>query len=368
MEESFQKVMRIIPETIVPQRRAMHLLPSSSSTVRRRAPSLHPWLAAALAGACAAAGVQAQPAATENTADTPALGTVVVTASGREQQVKEAPASISVITREELDQRPYATLQDVMKDLEGVSVVGASANEKDIVIRGMPGEYTLILVDGRRQGTRETMNRGTAGVQSNLIPPLAAIERIEVVRGPMSSLYGADAMGGVINIITRKVPKQWSGSLEVGGIWQQDRDQGDSTLADFWIGGPLRDGVLGVQVFGKSRHRGEDDIFFPLNATSGNFGNRDEEPDGQVHPETLGRPGGPSRPARAASRKRARPAARSRPPPLRPPWCAPNTSGATGRSPMTAAGISAPPPSRSTRRSASRRSGARAAATRWRQN
>lgn len=277
MEESFQKVMRIIPETIAPQRRAMHLLPPSD-TFRRRAPSLHPWLAAALLGVCAAAGAQAQTAAsTDASADTPALGTVVVTASGREQQVKEAPASISVITREELDQRPYATLQDVMKDLEGVSVVGASANEKDIVIRGMPGEYTLILVDGRRQGTRETMNRGTAGVQSNLIPPLAAIERIEVVRGPMSSLYGADAMGGVINIITRKVPKQWSGTLEVGGIRQEDRRQGDSTLADFWIGGPLRDDVLGVQVYGKSRHRGEDDIFFPLNSTSGNFGNRDEE-------------------------------------------------------------------------------------------
>ncbi len=178
--------------------------------------------------------------------DAPSLAPVVVTASQREQEIRQAPASISVITREEIAAQPNATLEDVLRGVEGVTVVGSSPNDRDLSIRGMPGEYTLILVDGKRQGTRETMNRGTGGVQGNLIPPLSAIERIEVVRGPMSSLYGADAMGGVVNIITRKVPKTLGGEVTVGGVWHKNRDHGDSRNVDFWFGAPLRDDVIGL--------------------------------------------------------------------------------------------------------------------------
>src|SRR3546814_15846858 len=88
------------------------------------------------------------------------------------------------LTREQLDTRPFTSLEDAVRNVEGVSVVGDSPNSTDIVIRGMPGEYTLIMLDGRRQTTRETMNRGTGGVQASMIQPLAAIERLEVVRGP----------------------------------------------------------------------------------------------------------------------------------------------------------------------------------------
>ncbi|GBU14624.1 ligand-gated channel protein [Polaromonas sp.] len=208
--------------------------------------------------------------------ETSTLNTVVITASGREQAIKEAPASISVITREDLDKKPYTSLQDVVKDLEGVNIVGSSPNDSEISIRGMPGEYTLILVDGKRQGTRETMNRGSGGYQSNLIPPLSAIERIEVVRGPMSSLYGADAIGGVINIITRKVPKAWSGSTSIGAVIQQDSKAGNTTLGSFWLGGPIKDDVVGLQFYGKYRDRKEDQIFYPLSSTSGAYGSKDE--------------------------------------------------------------------------------------------
>ncbi len=210
-------------------------------------------LAVVLTTAASAASVWAQ----EDTM----LKTVVVTAAGHEQSVKDAPASISVITREELEKKPYASLREVLNGVEGVSVVGYGASETDILIRGMPAEYTLFLVDGRRQGTRETMNRGTSGVQSNLLPPLAAIERIEVVRGPMSSLYGSDAMGGVINIITRKVPVQWGGSASLGGVWQKRGYLGDSQLGEFWVGGPIRRDVLGISLQGKSTRRDEDDYF-----------------------------------------------------------------------------------------------------------
>lgn len=189
------------------------------------------------------------------------LKEVVVTASGYEQQIKDAPASISVITRAQLEKQPFSNLQDAVSHLEGISIVGGDNNAKDISVRGMPGEYTLILVDGRRQGTRETSSRGTGGIQSSLIPPLAAIERIEVVRGPMSSLYGADAIGGVINIITRKVPMAWGGALNVSTILQGRSNLGNEYQGDFYLAGPLKDDVVGLQLYGNLNARSEDKVY-----------------------------------------------------------------------------------------------------------
>ena len=92
----------------------------------------------------------------------------------------------------------------------------------------------------------------------------------------MSSLYGADAIGGVINIITRKVPKAWSGSASVGAVVQQHKEMGDTALGSFWFGGPVKDEMVGIQLYGKVRDRKEDQIYFPLNATSGAYGSKDE--------------------------------------------------------------------------------------------
>lgn len=221
-------------------------------------PRLRPLVLALLA-----AGAQAQTASLER---------VVVTASGHEQIVREAPASISVISREQLTHKPYANLEDAVRHIEGVSVVGPGPSAKDIMIRGLPGEYTLILVDGRRQNTRETMNRGTSGVAAWQTPPLEAIERIEVVRGPMSALYGADAMGGVINIITRKSLAQWTGSASLGVTQAEDKIQGDARQLDFWLGGPIKADLLGLQIYGTSSRRDEDRFYLPANATSGAYG------------------------------------------------------------------------------------------------
>lgn len=68
------------------------------------------------------------------------LSTIVVTASGFEQEVLDAPASISLVTREELEDRPFNNLADAVRDVPGVSYIGGGADEKDISIRGMPGE------------------------------------------------------------------------------------------------------------------------------------------------------------------------------------------------------------------------------------
>ncbi|MFC5473544.1 TonB-dependent receptor domain-containing protein [Paraherbaspirillum soli] len=206
---------------------------------------------------CGGALISATPAFAQGEAT---LETVVVTATGYEQKIKDAPATISVITREQLEKQPFNNLQDAVSHLEGVSIVGGDNNSKDISIRGMPGEYTLILVDGKRQGTRETSSRGTGGVQSSLIPPLAAIERIEVVRGPMSSLYGSDAIGGVINIITRKVPKAWGGAINASTMLQQRSNLGNEYQGDFYLAGPIKDNVVGLQLYGNLNTREEDKI------------------------------------------------------------------------------------------------------------
>jgi len=191
------------------------------------------------------------------------LSPVVVTASGVEQQAKDAPASMTVISREDIEKSGYTTAAEAISHVEGVVMTCFDPNNKDIVIRGLPGEYTLVLVDGRRQNTRETMNRGTGGVQYAFLPPLAAIERIEVARGPMSSLYGSEAMGGVVNIITRKVPDKWSAALDSSVTLQTDDDYGNSRETQFWIGGPIKDDVVGLQVYGSYDDMTEGSNFYP---------------------------------------------------------------------------------------------------------
>lgn len=198
------------------------------------------------------------------------LSPVVVTATGVEQDITDAPASISVITRKELEKRSFKDLTDALSEMEGVTVTGIS-NEKDIYIRGMPGAYTLILVDGKRQSTRDARVNGNSGFEQGFIPPLAAIERIEVVRGPMSSLYGSDAMGGVINIITRRVPGKWEGSIGLDYTAQAHADSGNSHQEQFYLGGPIKNDMLGLQIWGRLYDRDEDRIL------SGFSGARDRD-------------------------------------------------------------------------------------------
>lgn len=129
--------------------------------------------------------------------------TMVVTASAIEQNLKDAPASISVITQQDLQRRPVQNLKDVLKEVPGVQLTNEGDNRKGVSIRGLDSSYTLILIDGKRVNSRNAVFRHN-DFDLNWIP-VDAIERIEVVRGPMSSLYGSDALGGVVNIITKKL-------------------------------------------------------------------------------------------------------------------------------------------------------------------
>ncbi|GAA0507772.1 colicin FY TonB-dependent receptor YuiR [Tatumella terrea] len=186
--------------------------------------------------------------------------TLVVTATGFEQKIQNAPASISVISREQIEDKAYRDITDALKDVPGVVVTGGGSSS-DISIRGMSSQYTLFLVDGRRVSTRATRpNSDNAGIEQGWLPPLESIERIEVIRGPMSSLYGSDAMGGVINVITKKTYNRgkWLGSLHTEATFQQHRRSGDLYQTDTYVSGPLIDGLLGMKLSGLLSRRQED--------------------------------------------------------------------------------------------------------------
>ena len=133
------------------------------------------------------------------------LDRVVVSASGYEQDIKNAPASISIIPREEILSRPIRDLGDAVQDVPGVSVEMQKTGGNSISMRGLGSAYTLILIDGKRQNVAQGFSTNGFGEALNAnMPPPSMIERIEVIRGPASTIYGSDAMGGVINIITKK--------------------------------------------------------------------------------------------------------------------------------------------------------------------
>lgn len=198
----------------------------------------------------------ALPAFADEAADT--ASTIVVTAAGREQEIKYAPASISIITREELEQMPYREVTDALYEIPGVTVSMGEGNSKDVSIRGMGGKYTLILVDGKRLSSREARTNGGNVSEGGLLPPLESIERIEVIRGPMSSLYGSDAMGGVVNVITRRVSDRWRGSVRMNGTGQLASEFGNLWDGNFYLAGPVVSDVVGIQLFGSMSRRDED--------------------------------------------------------------------------------------------------------------
>ncbi|GGD69352.1 TonB-dependent receptor domain-containing protein [Lacimicrobium alkaliphilum] len=178
---------------------------------------------------------------------TPGLEHIVVTATGFEQKLTEAPASISVITNEDIKTRPFTSLLDAVKYQEGIDIgtTRDKTGQGSISMRGLTGEYTLILIDGRRQNNHGDIYPNNFGGNAfNHVPPLEAIERIEVIRGPASTLYGADALGGVINVITKRHTEDWTGAITFGRSLQSNDQFGDDLTTDFSVMGPLIENVL----------------------------------------------------------------------------------------------------------------------------
>ncbi|WP_258399796.1 TonB-dependent receptor domain-containing protein [Helicobacter fennelliae] len=173
--------------------------------------------------------------------ETKELSKQVVSATGFEQDLRDAPASMSIITNKELQERPIRDLGEAVSQVPGVSIdhTVTSFGGYSISIRGMPADYTLLLVDSKRQdGSSETFPNINYS-QASFMPPLAAIDRIEVIRGPASVIYGSDAIGGVVNVILKKSFDKWSNNIMLNSTLQEVPYFGHSVGASVYSAGPI---------------------------------------------------------------------------------------------------------------------------------
>lgn len=152
-------------------------------------------------------------------ADTPdkAPLSIVVTPTRTAQTADASLASVSVVTRAQIEQRQSRTIADALNGLPGLTFTnnGGRGRTTQVFMRGTESDHVLVLVDGVKIGSP------TLGQSPFEHLPVAQIERIEVVRGPRSSLYGSEALGGVIQIFTRKGGGELSPSFSVTGGSQE---------------------------------------------------------------------------------------------------------------------------------------------------
>jgi len=145
------------------------------------------------------------------------LGEIVVTATRTPEVLGDVPASVSIITKEKIENTPSKTVDDLLRTEAGIDVIrpyGETSKSQSISLRGIYGARSsriLILLDGIPLN-----NLYNGSVDLNTIP-IEIIKRIEVVKGAGSALYGTNALGGVINIITKKAPKRFGLQL-TGGV------------------------------------------------------------------------------------------------------------------------------------------------------
>lgn len=168
-----------------------------------RAPSTPPLLGAL----CCLLSWCAAPASAQNN-----LSPVVVTANRVPTRVDQTLAEVTVIDRAALDRASGRTLPELLAQQPGVQMSsnGGPGKNSSVFLRGTESRHTLLLIDGVRHGT------ATAGTPSWDNLPLDSVERIEIVQGPLSGLYGSDAVGGVVQVFTRKGRAGWHPDARLG--------------------------------------------------------------------------------------------------------------------------------------------------------
>ena len=160
-----------------------------------------------------------------------ALQDVVVTATRTPHTLKDVPVETVVVTRQDIERSNAQNIMDVLKTIPGVQtavhddVFGTYSWRAKLQGLSLNDGYGLILVDGQRvMGCGQSGGMGEYGIGLNQIP-VEMIERIEVVKGPGSALYGSDAVAGVINIITRKIPEKPTGRAGVSYGWYKVKEK-----------------------------------------------------------------------------------------------------------------------------------------------
>jgi vitamin B12 transporter len=146
---------------------------------------------------------------------------IVVTASRVEEKQKESPVSITVITKEEIEASGAKMVVDVLRGVPGLDIAqtGAFGGQASCFLRGAKSEYTLVMIDGMEVNDPIDPGRGFDFAHLST----AGIERIEIVRTSAGPLYGSDAMGGVINIITKRGKKPKASFWVEGGQYNKEK-------------------------------------------------------------------------------------------------------------------------------------------------
>jgi vitamin B12 transporter len=159
--------------------------------------------------AAAAAAIPGSPRAEEAIR----LEPIVVTATRIERKVSEQASAVSIVTREEIEGKSPVVAGDVLQGIPGVDVQrsGSAGNRENIKIRGSLGTHTLVLIDGF------PVNSPTLGQFDISSLPVDGFERIEIVRGTQSALYGSNAMGGVVNFLPRRAKEGRQYGVGVSG-------------------------------------------------------------------------------------------------------------------------------------------------------
>ena len=136
---------------------------------------------------------------------------IVVTANRTAQTASEAISSVTVLTREDIEKRQARSVEDLLRGETGMQLINSGGRGKltTLLMRGTNADHVLVLVDGIKVGS------ATSGLTPFQDLPVDQIERIEIVRGPRSSLYGSEAIGGVIQIFTRKGGGELTPSLRM---------------------------------------------------------------------------------------------------------------------------------------------------------
>ena len=190
---------------------------------------------AAAVGAAIAFNVQA------STDSLQAQDKLVIAASKADVTVEDFAGTVSVVSAAEIQLSGARNILEAIETLPGVTVSQTGSGRNGISIRGMETNHTLILVDGRRVSDTDT-NVPFSDFQFNWVP-MTMIERIEVIRGPVSNLYGSAALGGVINIITKKASDKWTADISGRGGAMVTGEQGDEQIFNIAAAGPINDRI-----------------------------------------------------------------------------------------------------------------------------